>query len=140
VATNLKVTVFGAYGHTGKFIVHELLKRGLTPILSGRDPAKLKELNCAHPGLEVRVATVESPASLRAAMADSGAIINCAGPFLDTAVPVIEAAICSGIHYLDVAAEQAAVVKIFERFGHDATLHKLVIAPAMAFTAVLAIY
>jgi len=133
VPSNRKVTVFGAYGHTGKFVVRELLKRALSPILSGRDPAKLKELSYAHPELEVRVAAVESPGSLKAAMAGSNAIINCAGPFLDTAVPIIEAAICSGIHYLDVAAEQAAVVEVFERFEHDARLSKLVIAPAMAF-------
>ncbi len=133
MTANLKVTVFGAYGHTGKFVVRELLKRGLTPILSGRDPAKLKELSRAHPELQVRAADVESPASLNAAMAGSSAIINCAGPFLDTAVPIIEAAIDSGVHYLDVAAEQAAVLGVFERFEKDARLAKLVIAPAMAF-------
>jgi hypothetical protein len=133
VTATLNVTVFGAYGHTGKFVVRELLKRGLTPILSGRDPAKLKELSHAHRELEVRVADVESPVSLKAAMAGSSATINCAGPFLDTAVPIIEAAIDSGIHYLDVAAEQAVVFEIFERFEQDARLAKLVIAPAMAF-------
>jgi len=137
VTANLKVTVFGAYGHTGKFVVRELLKRGLTPIPSGRDPAKLKDLSRAHPELEVRVATVESPVMLKAAMAGSSAIINCAGPFLDTAVPIIEAAISSGIHYLDVAAEQAAVLGVFERFEQDARLAKIVIAPAMAFYGAL---
>jgi hypothetical protein len=50
------VTVFGAYGHTGRFVVAELCKRGWTPILSGRDHAKLNDIRDAHPGLEVRVA------------------------------------------------------------------------------------
>jgi hypothetical protein len=137
VTANLKVTVFGAYGHTGKFVVRELLKRGLTPILSGRDPERLTDLGRAHPELEARVANVESPASLKAAMAGSRAIINCAGPFLDTAVPIIEAAIDSGVHYLDVAAEQAAVLEVYERFEKDTSLAKLVIAPAMAFYGAL---
>ena len=35
------VAVFGAAGHTGRFVVSELRRRGLTPILSGRDAAKL---------------------------------------------------------------------------------------------------
>src|SRR4029434_4398296 len=39
---NRTVVVFGAAGHTGRFVVSELLRRGLTPILSGRDAAKLK--------------------------------------------------------------------------------------------------
>lgn len=133
MASNRRVTVFGAYGHTGKFVVHELYKRGLTPILSGRDPEKLKELNRAHPELEVRPATVKDPGTLKAALAGSSLVINCAGPFLDTAIPIVEAAIDSCMHYLDVAAEQAAVLEVFERFGKDSRLGDLVIAPAMAF-------
>ena len=35
------VLVYGAYGHTGRFVVTELLRRGLTPVLSGRDAARL---------------------------------------------------------------------------------------------------
>ena len=46
---NRIVTVFGAYGHTGRFVVRELLKRGFTPILSGRDAAKLKDAVNAAP-------------------------------------------------------------------------------------------
>lgn len=133
MVSNRRVTVFGAYGHTGKFVVHELHKRGLTPILSGRDPEKLKELNRPYPELEVRPATVKDPGTLKAALAGSSLVINCAGPFLDTAVPIIEAAIDFGVHYLDVAAEQAAVLEVFERFGKDSRLADLVIAPAMAF-------
>jgi short subunit dehydrogenase-like uncharacterized protein len=57
--SNRAVTVFGAYGHTGRFVVAELCQRGWTPILAGRDPTKLKALADTHPGSEGRVATVE---------------------------------------------------------------------------------
>ncbi len=60
-------------------------------------------------------------------------MINCAGPFLDTNLPVIEAAIRSGVHYLDIAAEQLAVVKAFERFESDEQAKRVVIAPAVGF-------
>src|ERR1700687_1447779 len=130
---NQTVSVFGAYGHTGRFVASELFKRGWTPILCGRDTAKLKAVSDAHPGSEVRVATVDDPASLDRAMSGAAAIINCAGPFIDTAVPVIEAALRSGIHYLDVAAEQAAVLAVFEKFAHAARDTAVVVAPAMAF-------
>src|SRR5437899_6623785 len=80
---NRTVTVFGAYGHTGRFVVSELRKRGFTPILSGRDAAKLKAAGKAHPGSEVRVATVNDSASLDRAMSGAVAVINCAGPFID---------------------------------------------------------
>jgi hypothetical protein len=130
---NRIVTVFGAYGHTGRFVVSELRKRGFTPILSGRDAAKLKEVGNAHAGSEIRVASVDDPASLDRALSGAVAVINCAGPFIDTAGPVIDAALRASIHYLDVAAEQAAVLAVFERFASAARDAGVVVIPAMAF-------
>jgi Saccharopine dehydrogenase NADP binding domain len=133
MAWNRTVTVFGAYGHTGRFVVSELRSRGWKPILSGRDALKLKAMSEAHPGSEVRVAAVEDPAWLDRALSGASAVINCAGPFLDTAGAVINAAIRAGIPYLDVAAEQAAVLSVFERFGDAARDAGIVVIPAMAF-------
>ena len=133
LTSNKRVTVFGAYGHTGRFVVAELRKRGWTPVLSGRNHSKLRAEAEGHSGAEVRVANVEDPVSLDTAISGSNAVINCAGPFLDTAVPIIEAAIRAGVHYLDVAAEQAAVLGVFERFRADQRVKSVVIAPAMAF-------
>jgi short subunit dehydrogenase-like uncharacterized protein len=90
------VLVYGAYGHTGRFVVPELLRRGLTPILSGRDPARLGELAAEFPGLEVRQATVDDGESLADAVRGTRLVVNCAGPFLDTAVPVAAAAVGGG--------------------------------------------
>src|SRR5207249_7900160 len=109
---NRTVTVFGAYGHTGRFVVSELRKRGFTPILSGRDAAKLKAAGKAHPGSEVRVATVNDSASLDRAMSGAVAVINCAGPFIDTAGAGIFGRGLACIYYFDVAGEQAALVAV----------------------------
>ena len=133
MSSNRAVTVFGAYGHTGRFVVSELQKREWTPILSGRDTAKLKAIGEVLPGSELRVAAVDDPRSLDRALSGAAAVINCAGPFLDTAGPVIDAALRAGIHYLDVAAEQAAVLSVFERFADSARDAGVVVVPAMAF-------
>ena len=101
--------------------------------MSGRDAAKLKEAGNAHPGLELRAASVDDPASLDRALSDAVAVINCAGPFIDTAGPVIDAALRASIHYLDVAAEQAAVLAVFERFASAARDAGVVVIPAMGF-------
>lgn len=135
---NQTVGVFGAYGHTARFVVAELLKRGLTPILSGRADAKLKAMAADDSRLQFRVASVDDAASLDRALSGAGAVINCAGPFIDTAEPVINAALRAGIHYLDVAAEQAAVLGVFERFPTAARDANIVVAPAMAFYGGLA--
>jgi hypothetical protein len=133
MVSNRTVTVFGAYGHTGRFVVSELLKRGWMPILAGRDAAKLKALADTHPGSEARVATVEERESLDRAISGAAAVINCAGPFLDTAPAVIHAALRARIHYLDVAAEQAAVLATFKEFGDASRDARVVVVPAMAF-------
>ncbi|MFH8393316.1 saccharopine dehydrogenase family protein [Streptomyces sp. NPDC018036] len=128
-----KVTVFGAYGHTGRFVVAELLERGFAPVLSGRDAGKLKELAVSRPGLDVRPATVGDPASLDHALAGAAAVVNCAGPFATTAAPVIEAALRAGIPYLDVAAEIEASLDTFTHFAERAEAAGTVVVPAMAF-------
>src|SRR5215469_7882196 len=133
MVSNRAVTVFGAYGHTGRFVVAELCRRGWRPILAGRDDRKLNVLSEGHQGSEVRVSAVDDPKSLDQALSGAAAVINCAGPFLDTAGPLIEAALRARIHYLDVAAEQASVLSVFERFADSARDAGVVVIPAMAF-------
>ena len=127
------VAVFGAYGHTGRFVVAQLLERGFVPVLSGRDADKLKELAASHPGLDVRPASVDDPASLDDALAGTAAVVNCAGPFATTAAPVIEAALRAGIPYVDVAAEIEANADTFTNFTDRARAAGVVVVPAMAF-------
>ncbi|MER8220561.1 saccharopine dehydrogenase NADP-binding domain-containing protein [Streptomyces sp. NPDC094143] len=126
------VAVFGAYGHTGRFVVAELRERGFVPVLSGRDAGRLGAL--AHEtGLEARAASADDAASLDRALAGTAAVINCAGPFAATAAPVIEAALRAGIPYLDVAAEIEANLDTFAHFAERARDAKAVVVPAMAF-------
>jgi Saccharopine dehydrogenase NADP binding domain len=127
------VAVFGAYGHTGRFVVAELRDRGFDPLLSGRDADKLQALAASHPRLDVRPATVDDPASLDRALDGAAAVINCAGPFAVTAAPVIEAALRAGIPYVDVAAEIEANLDTFTHFADRARAAGTVVVPAMAF-------
>jgi hypothetical protein len=126
------VAVFGAYGHTGRFVVAELAARGFVPVPSGRNARAVEELAGEH-GLEARVASVGDPASLDRALAGTVAVINCAGPFASTTGPVIEAALRAGIPYLDVAAELEANLDTFAHYRERALDTGAVIVPAMAF-------
>jgi Saccharopine dehydrogenase NADP binding domain len=125
------VAVFGAYGHTGRFVVAELRERGYVPLLLGRDQDKLLALARSHPGLDLRQASVDDPASLDRALDGAAAVINCAGPFATTAAPLVEAALRAGIPYVDVAAEIEANRDMFTRFAERAA--GTVVVPAMAF-------
>ncbi|RAO55059.1 hypothetical protein LUPAC06_04361 [Micromonospora saelicesensis] len=123
-----RVAVFGAYGHTGRFVMAELRERGFDALPVGRDARQLAVF-----GLGYRVASVDDPASLDAALTGADAVINCAGPFASTAAGVIEAALRAGIPYVDVAAEIEANLDTFTHFTERARAAGVAVVPAMAF-------
>lgn len=131
-ARGAKVAVFGAAGHTGRFVVAELLKRGMVPVGIVRPAGRASEVRARFPGLEVREASTEDPETLVGAFRDVAAVINCAGPFLDTAGPVVSAALRAGVHYADVTAEQASAWATLKA-GSAAESAGLNVLPAMGF-------
>ncbi|MGZ4684686.1 saccharopine dehydrogenase family protein [Oryzihumus sp.] len=133
-----RVLVYGAYGHTGRFVVEELLRRGLTPVLAGRSAGKLEAYEPSVPGLEKRVAPIGDDQALRRCLDGVGAVVNCAGPFLDTALPLATVAVEVGAHYLDVTAEQGAVRAVYDRLGEPAHAAGVGVVPAMSFYSGLA--
>ena len=133
-----RVMVYGATGHTGRFVVDELLRRGLTPVLAGRSAERLAAVSPRHAALDQRVAGLDDPDLLRRAIAGVGAIINCAGPFLDTAAPLARAAVEAGAHYLDVTAEQPVVEQLYRELDAPARDAGVAVVPAMAFYGGLA--
>lgn len=130
--------VYGATGHTGRFVIDELLRRGLTPVLAGRSAERLAAVAPRHAALDRRVVGLEDPVLLRQAMTGVGAVVNCAGPFLDTAAPLARAAVEAGAHYLDVTAEQPAVTQLYRELDAPARDAGVAVVPAMAFYGGLA--
>ena len=128
-----RVAVYGAYGHTGRFVTAELLRRGLIPTLSGRDAGKLAALGAEYPSLDRQPAAVDDADALAAALDGVAAVVNCAGPFLDTALPVATSAVRAGVHYLDVSAEQPATATLHSELAEDARAAGVAVVPAMAF-------
>jgi short subunit dehydrogenase-like uncharacterized protein len=127
------IAVFGASGHTGRFMVAQLLRRGFAPLAIGRDISKLTESGFQERDVPIRIAFIDDLASLDRSLAGAAAVINCAGPFLDTSAAVAAAALRARIHYLDVAAEQASAQSTFDRFDDAATEAGIVVIPAMGF-------
>ncbi len=132
------VAVFGATGHTGRFVVAELSRRGMTPVAIVRDPEALKVTGFSSPEVIRRPAIINDTASLDDALKGAHAVINCAGPFIDTADAIAGAALRAGIHYLDVCAEQASAKKTLETFDANARQAGVAVVPSMAFYGGLA--
>jgi short subunit dehydrogenase-like uncharacterized protein len=133
-----RVLVYGATGHTGRFVVDELLRRGLVPVLAGRSAERLATVPDRHAALERRAVGIDNPGLLRHVVASAAAVINCAGPFLDTALPLARAALETGAHYLDVTAEQPVVQVLYRELDAPARAANVAVVPAMAFYGGLA--
>jgi hypothetical protein len=126
------IAVYGATGHTGRFVVRELRGRAMPVIAVGRNPSGLPA------DVPARTATIDDPAALDRAFAGCALVINCAGPFLDTAAPVMDAALRAGSSYLDVTAEQASATSTFEVYDRPAREAGVTVIPAAGFYGGLA--
>lgn len=105
--------LYGAYGYTGRLIVAEAVKRGMRPVLAGRREKPLKALGAKH-GLEWQVLPLDDADGLAAAFEPFDLVLNCAGPFVRTARPVITACLRARAHYLDITGE----IEVF-RYAHE---------------------
>jgi len=135
-STTRFIAVYGATGHTGQFVVREAQRRGLPVVAVGRSAARLDET--IPPAVARRVALLDDPVSLGLAFAGCAVVINCSGPFLDTAAPVAQAALRAGCHYIDVTAEQASALASFADLDAPARAANRVVIPAAGFYGGLA--
>jgi short subunit dehydrogenase-like uncharacterized protein len=138
VTSKPTVAVIGATGYTGRFVIMELIRRGLTPIAIARNAEALSAADFASLGAVSRHATVDDATSLNKGIHGAQIVINCAGPFADTAHAVAAAAIRAGVHYIDVCAEQAVVKETLDLFDEPARQANVAVVPAMAFYGGLA--
>lgn len=133
------IAVYGAAGHTGQFVVREAQRRGLPVVAVGRSAGALDQaFDADSPTLARRVAALDDPAGLERAFAGCALVINCAGPFLDTAAPVALAALRAGCHCIDVTAEQASAQASFADLDAPARRAGRVVVPAAGFYGGLA--
>lgn len=102
--------LYGANGYTARLIIERADHFGLTPILAGRDEAKVRMLAMKH-HLEYRVADLTDVTALDAALTDVSVVLHCAGPFSKTALPMQKACLRTQTHYLDITGE----VAVFEQ-------------------------
>lgn len=99
------VLLYGAYRYTGRLVTEYARHNGLDLVLAGRNPQELRDLasslNLPHRTFDVS----DSPEAIKSALRGISVVLNCAGSFHRTALPLMKACIRNGVHYLDIAAE-----------------------------------
>lgn len=126
--------VYGSYGYTGELVVEEALDRGLEVVVAGRNREAV-ESQAARLRCEERVVALDEPQVLDLALEAAPVVLNCAGPFVDTYEPLVEACLRTGTHYLDVTGE----IAVFEALaGTDGRARDagVVLLPGVGFDVV----
>lgn len=103
--------IYGANGYTGKLCVAEARRRSIPFVLGGRNKSALEEL--ADSRERVVAFGLRNPSEIEAALADVDCILNCAGPFVHTAKPIIDACLKTKTNYLDITGEISVFEDIF---------------------------
>lgn len=104
--------IYGATGYTGKLIAEAAVQRGHKPVIAGRSEHKLKPL-ADRLGLDYLVFGVNDNAEAIDGLRrvdDLELVLHCAGPFIHTSAPMLEACLHVGAHYLDITGE----ISVFE--------------------------
>jgi short subunit dehydrogenase-like uncharacterized protein len=134
-----KVLVYGASGYTGKLVSESLAGRGIPFVAAGRNQERLAaalkivEERLGRPfEVEVGVANIVVE-ELLPLLEDIDVIINVAGPFMQIAWPMVEAALQAGCHYLDTTGEQDWVIAIKAKYGQAFADKGLLLNPANSY-------
>ena len=126
--------IYGATGYTGRLIAKEAVRRGLKPVLGGRNADALEEMG-AELKLPYRVLSLDNPDTLHHGLHALGLVLHCAGPFSQTCKPMLEACLDVGCHYLDITGE----IDVFAHCHaqHDRAMKRgIVVLPGSGFDVV----
>jgi short subunit dehydrogenase-like uncharacterized protein len=126
--------IYGANGYTGALIAREAWVLGHRPVLAGRNAAAVAAL-ARELGLEHRTFGLDAPSAVVPSLAGMTAVLNCAGPFSRTAVPLAEACLRARAHYLDVTGEIAVFEALAARDA-EALVAGVMLLPGVGFDVV----
>ena len=101
--------IYGATGYSGQLIVAKAVKAGMQPVLAGRSEDKVKALAEKYK-LDYRVFDIDALIKSDALISQMALVLNCAGPFSQTADAMMQACLKQQAHYIDITGE----IDVFE--------------------------
>jgi short subunit dehydrogenase-like uncharacterized protein len=126
--------IYGANGYTGELVAREAVRKGLKPVLAGRNAEAVGKLG-RELGLPSRTFSLDDPTGTAAELFGIGAVLHCAGPFIKTSAPMVAACLGTGASYLDITGE----IPVFERVlsqGEAARRAGVALIPGVGFDVV----
>jgi len=127
-----KLLIYGATGYTGRMAAERAKTLGLDFEIAGRNQQRLAPL-AEQLGVPLRV--FEADADAAQALAGIDVLLNFAGPFAQTAEPLMRACLEAGVDYLDITAE-INVYRLAERLGAEAAEAGVMLLPGVGWDVV----
>ena len=121
--------IYGANGYSGELIAREAARRGLKPVLAGRNASRVTAL-ADELGLHCRSVSADT-----ADLSGISLVLNCAGPFSATARSIIGAALAVGAHYLDITGE-IAVFEHAQSLDAKTRAANVILCPGVGFDVI----
>ena len=126
--------LYGCTGYTGKLMAIEAGKRKMDIVLAGRNPVSVKAL-AEETGLPFVICGLDDQKALDVALNGVSVVLHCAGPFVDTAPPMLIACLRNKVHYLDITGE----IDVFESCAEltvEAEMAGIMLMPGVGFDVV----
>lgn len=130
----MKFLLYGANGYTGKIILEYAERYGLTPVIAGRSKDKLKPL-AEQFKVDYLAFDLSNQQNIVQHLKGFKTVLNCAGPFSQTAKPLVNACLEAGVHYLDITGE-IAVFEWVKTQHEQAVQSKICLVPGVGFDVV----
>ncbi|KAJ6031017.1 hypothetical protein N7540_001749 [Penicillium herquei] len=121
------LVIYGATGYTGRMASENAKLLNLDFSIAGRSDEKLKSF-ASTLGVPYSVFDVNDPGLIDSTLQDASVLLNCAGPFMRTAKPLMEACLRNKVHYLDVSAELASYQQAYT-FDEEAKKIQVMLLP-----------
>jgi short subunit dehydrogenase-like uncharacterized protein len=126
--------IYGSYGFLGRAITRLAKQQGLQPILAGRNKEKVKQ-QAGELGSDYRVFALDDAREIHSGLENVELLLNCAGPYMHTYKPLVEACLHQGCHYLDLTGE-LNVFQGIAAFDEQAQEKDVMLLPGAGFDVV----
>lgn len=126
--------IYGATGYSGQLIVEKAVAAGMKPVVAGRSRDKIKALAKKY-DLKYQVFSIDMLKKSDTLIAQMDLILNCAGPFSQTAEVVMNACLNQQAHYIDITGE----IDVFEmaaKLHESAKERGVVLCPGVGFDVI----
>ncbi|WP_434620059.1 saccharopine dehydrogenase NADP-binding domain-containing protein [Arthrobacter sp. A5] len=124
--------VYGT-GHLAAAVIKAAINAGMEVRVAGRNPARTRMLGDEF-GIGADVASLDEPESLRALLHGVNVVLNAAGPYSLTSMPLMVACIRSGVHYTD-ASNELASFSAADALSDQAAVSGVALVPGAGFGA-----